>query len=335
MIVIFKNNANPEQVKQLCAGFEAQGLKIHNSEGEHTHLIGLIGDTSSVDIDLVRANDFVEDVKRVSEPYKKANRKFHPADTAVDVAGHTIGGGHFSVMAGPCSVESESQIVEVARDVQRSGAGILRGGAFKPRTSPYAFQGMREEGIRLLLEAKEKTGLPIVTEIMDLSHLPLFENVDVIQVGARNMQNFELLKALGHTDKPILLKRGLSSTIQELLMSAEYIMAGGNERVMLCERGIRTFETATRNTLDLSCIPVLKSLTHLPVIIDPSHATGVAKLVPPMAMAAVAAGADGLIIEVHNDPPHAACDGQQSLTPQAFDELARSVEKLRPFACRY
>ena len=305
------------------------------SEGTTQTIMGLIGDTTSVDIDLLKALDIVEDVKRIQEPYKNANRKFHPADTVIEVGGVKIGGGNFAIAAGPCSVESEAQICLVAELVKKSGASLLRGGAFKPRTSPYAFQGMREEGIRLLLEAKEKTGLPIVTEIMDLSHLPLFENVDVIQVGARNMQNFELLKALGHTDKPILLKRGLSSTIQELLMSAEYIMAGGNERVMLCERGIRTFETATRNTLDLSCIPVLKSLTHLPVIIDPSHATGVAKLVPPMAMAAVAAGADGLIIEVHNDPPHAACDGQQSLTPQAFDELARSVEKLRPFACRY
>ena len=332
MIVIFKNNANPEQVKQLCAGFEAQGLKIHNSEGEHTHLIGLIGDTSSVDIDLVRANDFVEDVKRVSEPYKKANRKFHPADTAVDVAGHTIGGGHFSVMAGPCSVESESQIVEVARDVQRSGAGILRGGAFKPRTSPYDFQGLKADGIELLLEAKRETGLPIVTEIMNANHLPLFEDVDVIQVGARNMQNFELLKELGKTRKPILIKRGLANTLKELLMSAEYIMAGGNENVILCERGIRTFETATRNTLDLSAVTVLHELTHLPVVVDPSHATGVARYVKPMAMAAAACGADGLIIEVHNDPPHALCDGAQSLRPEQFEDVAKAVRRVRAAA---
>ena len=290
MIVIFKNNANPEQVKQLCAGFEAQGLKIHNSEGEHTHLIGLIGDTSSVDIDLVRANDFVEDVKRVSEPYKKANRKFHPADTAVDVAGHTIGGGHFSVMAGPCSVESESQIVEVARDVQRSGAGILRGGAFKPRTSPYAFQGMRAEGLELLREARAATGLPIV-----------------------------------------LLKRGLANTIEEFLMSAEYIMAGGNENVVLCERGIRTFETSMRNTLDISAVPMLKSKTHLPVVIDPSHAAGIAWMVEPLAMAAIAAGADGLMIEVHNDPPHAKSDGAQSLTPAQFDALMGKVKAASAF----
>ena len=335
MVVLLKKNPDQNQVENLVAWLKGQNLQVHMSEGTTQTIMGLIGDTTSVDIDLLKALDIVEDVKRIQEPYKNANRKFHPADTVIEVGGVKIGGGNFAIAAGPCSVESEEQICLVAELVKKSGASLLRGGAFKPRTSPYAFQGMREEGNRLLLEAKEKTGLPIVTEIMDLSHLPLFENVDVIQVGARNMQNFELLKALGHTDKPILLKRGLSSTIQELLMSAEYIMAGGNERVMLCERGIRTFETATRNTLDLSCIPVLKSLTHLPVIIDPSHATGVAKLVPPMAMAAVAAGADGLIIEVHNDPPHAACDGQQSLTPQAFDELARSVEKLRPFACRY
>ena len=335
MVVLLKKNPDQNQVENLVAWLKGQNLQVHMSEGTTQTIMGLIGDTTSVDIDLLKALDIVEDVKRIQEPYKNANRKVHPADTVIEVGGVKIGGGNFAIAAGPCSVESEEQICLVAELVKKSGASLLRGGAFKPRTSPYAFQGMREEGIRLLLEAKEKTGLPIVTEIMDLSHLPLFENVDVIQVGARNMQNFELLKALGHTDKPILLKRGLSSTIQELLMSAEYIMAGGNERVMLCERGIRTFETATRNTLDLSCIPVLKSLTHLPVIIDPSHATGVAKLVPPMAMAAVAAGADGLIIEVHNDPPHAACDGQQSLTPQAFDELARSVEKLRPFACRY
>ena len=307
MVVLLKKNPDQNQVENLVAWLKGQNLQVHMSEGTTQTIMGLIGDTTSVDIDLLKALDIVEDVKRIQEPYKNANRKFHPADTVIEVGGVKIGGGNFAIAAGPCSVESEEQICLVAELVKKSGASLLRGGAFKPRTSPYAFQGMREEGIRLLLEAKEKTGLPIVTEIMDLSHLPLFENVDVIQVGARNMQNFELLKALGHTDKPILIKRGLSSTIQELLMSAEYIMAGGNERVMLCERGIRTFETATRNTLDLSCIPVLKSLTHLPVIIDPSHATGVAKLVPPMAMAAVAAGADGLIIEVHNDPPHAAC----------------------------
>ena len=298
MVVLLKKNPDQNQVENLVAWLKGQNLQVHMSEGTTQTIMGLIGDTTSVDIDLLKALDIVEDVKRIQEPYKNANRKFHPADTVIEVGGVKIGGGNFAIAAGPCSVESEEQICLVAELVKKSGASLLRGGAFKPRTSPYAFQGMREEGIRLLLEAKEKTGLPIVTEIMDLSHLPLFENVDVIQVGARNMQNFELLKALGHTDKPILLKRGLSSTIQELLMSAEYIMAGGNERVMLCERGIRTFETATRNTLDLSCIPVLKSLTHLPVIIDPSHATGVAKLVPPMAMADVAPRAGGLDIQV-------------------------------------
>ena len=327
MIVIFKNNANPEQVKQLCAGFEAQGLKIHNSEGEHTHLIGLIGDTSSVDIDLVRANDFVEDVKRVSEPYKKANRKFHPEDTVIEVGGARIGGGHFSVMAGPCSVESESQIVEVARDVQRSGAGILRGGAFKPRTSPYAFQGMRAEGLELLREARAATGLPIVTEIMNTEHVPLFADVDMIQVGARNMQNFELLKELGKLQTPVLLKRGLANTIEEFLMSAEYIMAGGNENVVLCERGIRTFETSMRNTLDISAVPMLKSKTHLPVVIGPSHAAGIAWMVEPLAMAAIAAGADGLMIEVHNDPENAWCDGAESITPETFDHMMKKLRE--------
>lgn len=331
MIVIFKNTAKPEQVKQLCASFEAQGLKIHNSEGKHTHLVGLIGDTSSVDIDLVRANDFVEDVKRVSEPYKKANRKFHPADTTVDVARHKIGGGHFAVMAGPCSVESEAQITEVARDVQSSGAGLLRGGAFKPRTSPYAFQGMRAEGLELLREARAATELPIVTEIMNTEHIALFRDVDVIQVGARNMQNFELLKELGRLKNPILLKRGLSNTIEEWLMSAEYIMAEGNENVILCERGIRTFETSMRNTLDISAVPMVKSKTHLPVVVDPSHAAGIAWMVEPLAMAAVAAGADGLMVEVHNDPAHAKCDGAQSLTPEQFEALMQRVKQAVPF----
>ena len=325
MIVIFKPNASPEKVKALCARFEASGLKIHNSEGEHTHLIGLIGDTSSVDIDLVRANDIVEDVKRVSEPYKKANRKFHPADTLVDVGGHKIGGGHFTVMAGPCSVESAEQITEVARRVKASGAGLVRGGAFKPRTSPYSFQGMRAEGLTLLRKARQATGLPIVTEIMNTEHIGLFEDVDMIQVGARNMQNFELLKELGKLKTPILLKRGLSNTLEEFLMSAEYIMAGGNENVVLCERGIRTFETSMRNTLDISAIPMLKAKSHLPVVVDPSHAAGIAWMVEPLAMAAVAAGADGLMVEVHNDPPHAKSDGAQSLTPDQFDGLMEKV----------
>ena len=331
MIVIFKQTATPAQIRTMCAEFEQQGLKIHNSEGEHTHLIGLIGDTSSVDIDLVRAADFVEDVKRVSEPYKKANRKFHPADTVVKAGGRKIGGGHFAVIAGPCSVESPAQITEVANDVKASGAALLRGGVFKPRTSPYAFQGLRAEGLELLRHARSETGLPIVTEIMNTEHIGLFSDVDIIQVGARNMQNFELLKELGRLPNPILLKRGLSSTIEEWLMSAEYIMAEGNENVILCERGIRTFETSMRNTLDISAVPMVKSKTHLPVIVDPSHAAGIAWMVEPLAMAAIAAGADGLMIEVHNDPAHAKCDGAQSLTPAQFDALMQRVKTAVPF----
>ncbi len=329
MITILKGNATAEQRDKLIKWFEAQGLRVHISEGEYQTVLGLVGDTSQIDDELVSALEIVEGVKRISEPYKRANRKFHPKDTVIDVDGVKIGGGNFVMIAGPCSVESESQITEVAKAVKESGAGILRGGAFKPRTSPYAFQGMRAEGIELLEKAKEVTGMPIVTEIMNESHLPLFENVDVIQVGARNMQNFELLKAVGRTNKPVLLKRGLANTLKELLMSAEYIMAEGNERVILCERGIRTFETYTRNTLDLSAVTALKQLSHLPVIVDPSHATGIARMVEPMAMAATAAGADGLMIEVHNDPENALCDGAQSLTPAQFDEVAKKVLKIR------
>lgn len=330
MVVLLKENPDAKQLENLMAWLKGQQLEVHVSEGKHQTILGLVGDTSRVDMDLIGALDIVEDVKRIQEPYKNANRKFHPKDTVVDVSGRKIGGGHFQIIAGPCSVESEEQICLVANEVKKAGATLLRGGAFKPRTSPYSFQGLRDEGIRLLLEAKRETGLPIVTEIMDLSQLNLFAEVDVIQVGARNMQNFELLKELGHCDKPILLKRGLSSTLQELLMSAEYIMAGGNENVILCERGIRTFETYTRNTLDLSAIPVLRGLTHLPIIVDPSHSTGYSRLVAPMSLAAVAAGADGLIIEVHNDPAHALCDGQQSLTPQAFSELMKKIDRLLP-----
>ncbi len=335
MIILLKRNADSEQVKNLAQRLNGMHLQIHMSEGSSETIMGLVGDTTAVDIDSLMALDIVEDVKRIQEPYKNANRKFHPMDTVVSVGKAKIGGGNFAIIAGPCSVESEQQICGVAESVKNSGACILRGGAFKPRTSPYAFQGMREQGIELLKRAKRETGLPIITEIMDLSHLPLFEDVDIIQVGARNMQNFELLKALGKTGKPVLLKRGLSSTIEEWLMSAEYIMAGGNEQVILCERGIRTFETATRNTLDLSCIPVLKSLTHLPVIVDPSHATGHSRLVKPMALAAAAAGADGLMIEVHDHPECAACDGQQSLNPEQFRTLASEVMQILPFACRY
>ena len=335
MIVVLKDNPDQKQLDNLVSWLKSMGLDIHFSKGETATIMGLIGDTSTVDIDLINSLDIVDTVKRVQEPYKNVNRKFHPEDTVVEITdGVKIGGGNFQVIAGPCSVESEEQVCLVAREVKKAGAGLYRGGAFKPRTSPYAFQGMRDEGIKLLLEAKEQSGMPIVTEVMDISHLPLFENVDVIQVGARNMQNFELLKELGRIDKPILLKRGLSSTLQELLMSAEYIMAGGNERVILCERGIRTFETATRNTLDLSAVPLLKTMTHLPVIVDPSHATGISGLVKPMAMAATAAGADGLMIEVHNDPSSALCDGAQSLTPEAFADVMRSIEQIRPYAYR-
>ncbi len=325
MIVVLKENPEKEQLTNLTEWIKSLGLDIHFTEGLHTTIMGLIGDTSRVDIDLLKAISIVEDVMRVQEPYKNANRKFHPLDSVFEIGNTSVGGDIFTLIAGPCSVESEDQICEIAKKVKEAGATMLRGGAFKPRTSPYAFQGLRKEGINLLLQAKKETGLPIVTEIMDISHIDLFDEVDVIQVGARNMQNFELLKELGHTNKPILLKRGLSSTLSELLMSAEYIMAGGNEKVILCERGIRTFETVTRNTLDLSCIPALQSLSHLPIIIDPSHATGVSKFVPPMCHAAAAAGADGLIIEVHNDPSHALCDGPQSLTPDSFAKLAKEV----------
>lgn len=334
MIVVLKNNADEKKLQNLTQWLKSLDLDIHMSHGKNTTIMGLVGDTTVVDIDLISALDIVESVKRIQEPYKNANRKFHPADTVIDVQGVKLGGGNFQIIAGPCSVESEDQICSVAQSVKASGAGMLRGGAFKPRTSPYAFQGMREEGVRLLLEAKRLSGLPIVTEIMDLSQLSLFDEVDVIQVGARNMQNFEMLKELGKVHKPILLKRGLANTLQEFLMSAEYIMAGGNHQVILCERGIRTFETATRNTLDLSAIPLLKTMTHLPVVVDPSHATGISKLVKPMSLAAVAAGADGLLIEVHNDPSCALCDGPQSLTPEAFDDLVKNINNILPFAYR-
>ncbi|HML38030.1 MAG TPA: 3-deoxy-7-phosphoheptulonate synthase [Bacillota bacterium] len=332
MIVVLKDNPNQKKLDNLIQWLKSLDLEINYSQGKNTTILGLIGDTSAVDIDLIAALDIVEDVKRISEPYKNANRKFHPQDTVVEVNGIKIGGGNFQLIAGPCSVESKEQIISVAESVKTSGAALLRGGAFKPRTSPYAFQGMREQGIELLVEAKKITGLPIVTEIMDLSQLHLFEEVDVIQVGARNMQNFELLKELGRIRKPILLKRGLSSTLQELLMSAEYIMAGGNGQIILCERGIRTFETAARNTLDLSAVPLLKTMSHLPVIVDPSHGTGISRLVKPMALGAAAVGADGLLIEVHNDPLCALCDGQQSLTPEAFEDLAECVRQILPFA---
>ena len=334
MVVILKKNPNEKQLENLKNWLRSLGLEIHMSTGSNQTVLGLVGDTSVVDIDLIKALDIVEEVKRIQEPFKNANRKFHPRDTVIQVGGVKLGGGNFQFIAGPCSVETEEQICYVAQAVKDAGAGILRGGAFKPRTSPYSFQGLGAEGIRLLLEAKAKTGLPIITEIMDLHQLEYFDEVDIIQVGARNMQNFELLKELGHLRKPVLIKRGMSATLQELLMSAEYVMAGGNEQVILCERGIRTFETATRNTLDLSAVPVLKGLSHLPVLIDPSHATGKASLVRPMALAAAAAGADGLMIEVHNDPQHAWCDGPQSITPEAFAALAQDVRNILPF-CQY
>jgi 3-deoxy-7-phosphoheptulonate synthase len=329
MIAVVKPGANEQQIESLLTWFQSRGLTTHVSHGVFQTIIGLVGDTSQVDVDLLEGLEIVESVKRISEPFKKANRKFHPADTVVEVGGFKLGGGNFQMIAGPCSVESPEQILSVAESVKASGAALLRGGAFKPRTSPYDFQGMRAEGIELLLDAKAKTGMPIVTEIMSAAHLPLFEKVDVIQVGARNMQNFELLKELGRVKQPILLKRGFMSTLKEFLMSAEYIMAEGNQNVILCERGIRTFETYTRNTLDLSAVPVLRELTHLPIIIDPSHAIGVSRFVKPMALAAVASGADGLIIEVHNDPPNAQCDGAQSLTPEQFDDLAERVRRIR------
>lgn len=329
MIAVLKHGVSKTQVDNLLNWIKSQGVGVHISEGQYQTVIGLIGDTSKIDMDLLASLEIVENVTRISEPFKSANRKFHPDDTVIDINGIKIGGGNFQIIAGPCSVETPEQISSVAASVKAAGAGLLRGGAFKPRTSPYDFQGLKAEGIELLLEAKKRTGMPIVTEIMNANHLPLFEEVDVIQVGARNMQNFDLLKELGRTKKVILLKRGLANTMKELLMSAEYIMAGGNENIILCERGIRTFETYTRNTLDLAAVPMLKELSHLPVVVDPSHATGISRLVKPMALAAVAAGADGLMIEVHNDPAKALCDGAQSLTPEQFADVASTVMRVK------
>ena len=325
MVIILKDNADKRQLDALTRWVESQNVQVHQSQGAKHTILGLVGDTVHIDIDMIKQLEIVEDVRRIQEPFKSANRKFHPLDTVINVNGVPVGDGGLCVIAGPCSIESEAQIMTVARSVKRSGASMLRGGAFKPRTSPYSFQGMRDEGIKLLLQAGKDTGLPVVTEIMDISQLDLFAEVDVIQVGARNMQNFELLKQLGRCSKPILLKRGLSATYQELLMSAEYIMASGNDNVMLCERGVRTFEDYTRNTLDISMIPAMKELSHLPVIIDPSHAAGMARFVSPLSRAAVAAGTDGLIIEVHNDPARAKCDGPQSLTMEAFDVLMKEL----------
>ena len=329
MIVVLKHGVPEEKKLQLMNWLEGQGLRLHISNGEFQTVIGLIGDVSGIDIDLVSSLDIVDSVKRVTEPFKCCNRKFHPEDMIVEIGDVKVGGGHFVVIAGPCSVESEEQIVAVARAVKAAGADMLRGGAFKPRTSPYDFAGLKAEGLELLRIARKETGLPIVTELMNINDLRLFEDVDVIQIGARNMQNFDLLRELGTLDKPILLKRGLANTLKELLMSAEYIMANGNERVILCERGIRTFETYTRNTLDLSAVPALKEMSHLPVVVDPSHACGMARMVEPLAAAAAACGADGLMIEVHNDPSKALCDGPQSLTPEQYDRVAARVRRVR------
>ncbi len=329
MIVILKHGINQEMRAPLIEWLKAQGLGVHVSDGDYQTVLGLIGDTSHVDMDLIASLGMVDSVKRVTDPFKCCNRKFHPEDSIIQVGDAKIGGGHFAMMAGPCSVESEEQIVAIAKAVKAAGAQFLRGGAFKPRTSPYDFQGLKATGIELLKIARQETGLPIVTEIMSTDDLPLFEDVDIIQVGARNMQNFDLLRKLGQLRKPILLKRGLANTLKEFLMSAEYIMAGGNEQVILCERGIRTFDDYTRNTLDLAAVPMLHELTHLPIIVDPSHATGRANLVLPMALAGAACGADGLIIEVHNDPMHALCDGAQSLRPEDYAALADKVRRVR------
>ncbi len=328
MITVLKPNTTPDQQEHLIHWMEGQGVQVHISQGAEYTILGLVGDTAHIDVELLESLEIVESVKRVSDPFKKSNRKFHPEDSVINAGGVPVGGGHFAVIAGPCSVESRDQIIGIAESVKASGATLLRGGAFKPRTSPYDFQGLHATGLELLSEAKKATGMPIVSEIMDLKDLDLFEDVDVLQVGARNMQNFELLKGLGRTDKTILLKRGLANNIKELLMSAEYIMAGGNENIILCERGIRTYETYTRNTLDLSAVPVLHELSHLPVVVDPSHATGHSNLVPSMALAAAAAGADGIMVEVHNDPLHALCDGAQSLTPAQFDDLMGRMKKV-------
>ena len=328
MIAILKAGTSKEQIENLIRWLENQGLKIHISDGDYHTVLGLVGDTSKIDMDLLASLDIVQDVKRVSEPYKRCSRDFQPQDTVIEVGDMKLGGGNFCLIAGPCSVETHEQIIDVAKSVKAAGATVLRGGAFKPRTSPYDFQGLGALGIEMLEEAKKETGLPIITEVMNVTQLPLFENVDIIQVGARNMQNFDLLKEVGKMNKPILLKRGLCATMKEWLMSAEYIMSEGNEQVILCERGIRTYETYTRNTLDLSAVPTLKNLTHLPVVVDPSHATGQSRLVRPMALAAAAAGADGLMIEVHNDPKNALCDGAQSLTPEQFKDVADAVKRV-------
>ena len=329
MIIVLKHGAGADEREHLVEWIKNLGIDVHVSDGSYQTVLGLIGDTAKIDADLIASLDIVESVRRISDTFKCCNRRFHPDDTVINVDNVQIGGGSFAVIAGPCSVESESQIVYIAKAVKAAGAQLLRGGAFKPRTSPYDFQGLRGDGIKLLLTAKKETGLPIVTEIMSAADLDLFDDVDVLQVGARNMQNFDLLRALGQTRKPILLKRGLANTLKELLMSAEYIMSSGNPNVILCERGIRTYSDYLRNTLDLSAVPMLHELSHLPVIVDPSHATGISRIVPPMALAATACGADGLMIEVHNDPSHALSDGAQSLTPDEFARLQTRIAAVR------
>lgn len=329
MIITLKQNAKPAEIKDLTQKLESKGMMLHPVEGVNYSIIGIIGDTSVLDLRSIESLDFVQKVTRIQEPFKKANRKFHPEDTVVNVGGVQIGGGHFAIMAGPCSVESPEQVIEVAKAVKAAGANILRGGAFKPRTSPYSFQGMGPSGLELLELAKKETGLPIVSEVMDPSQLEFFENVDMLQIGARNMQNFTLLKEVGKLNKPVLLKRGLSATYEEWLMAAEYIMSEGNEQVVLCERGIRTFETKTRNTLDVTAIPMIHELSHLPIIMDPSHAAGMSRFVRPLSLASTGGGADGLMIEVHNDPAKALCDGPQALRPDEFDSLVKDVLALR------
>jgi len=329
MMIIMKANATPQQVEAVIAQIKAEGLSVHLSQGVETTIIGAIGETHSIPTDRFEGLDGVEVVQRITQPYKLASRQFHPENTVLPLDGFTVGGNEIAVIAGPCSVESRSQIIETAIAVKEAGASALRGGVFKPRTSPYSFQGLGEEGLEYLAEAREQTGLPIVAEIMSQVQVDLMvKYVDVLQVGARNMQNFNLLRAIGETRTSVLLKRGLSATVEELLMSAEYILAGGNNRVMLCERGIRTFETSTRNTTDINAIPVLKGLTHLPVILDPSHSTGYSEYVAAIARAGIAAGADGLIIEVHPDPAKAVSDGRQSLKPEKFAEMVKQVGQI-------
>lgn len=335
MIIVVKKNSDKKQFDNLVRWVKSQGVDTDVSVGSNSTVLGLVGDTSKIDIDLVRSLDIVEDVKRIQEPYKCVNRKFHPDDTIVDVGGVKFGGDNFQIIAGPCSVESEKQIVFVAEEVKKAGASVLRGGAFKPRTSPYSFQGLREDGIKLLLKAKAETGMPIITEIMSIRHIDLFRDVDIIQIGARDMQNFELLKEVGRLNKPVMLKRGLANTVEEWLMSAEYIMSEGCKDIILCERGIRTFEPYTRNTLDLSAIPLLKELTHLPVVVDPSHASGLSRLVKPLSLAAVGAGAHGLMIEVHNDPLHALCDGAQSIRPEEFKDIVEKIDVMLPLVNKH